>query len=540
MKKHTLLVGFLVLSLVTLSGCSIPRVPSWLLSASSATPVPTVTPAVVSSGPPVGAIAALEGTLEQIYAQVNPSVVNIRVVQTREIEMPALPEIPGFQFPIPVPQGPQVQQGLGSGFVWDGEGHIVTNNHVVEGADKIAVTFYDGTTVPGELVGADADSDLAVVHVDVPAEQLHPVQVADSAQVKVGELVVAIGNPFGLEGTMTVGIVSALGRSLPVESGALQAARYTIPDIIQTDAPINPGNSGGVLLDDGGRVVGVTAAIESPVRASAGIGFAIPSAILRKIVPVLIEEGHYDHPWVGISGTSLTPDLAEAMGLEANQRGGLVIDVVPDSPADQAGLQGSDRQVEIEGETVRVGGDVIVTVDSQPVREFDDLITYLDRHTEVGQTLTLTALRENQEQTVEVTLAARPNSEERQGQPEARAGRGAYLGIVGLTVTPEIAEAMDLPADQEGVLVEQVQQSSPADEAGLRGSYKPVIVNGQQMLVGGDVITALQDQPVNGMEDLQVRLRQAEPGQKATLIVLREGKEVQVNVTLGEQSTGRP
>ncbi len=264
MKRNTLLVGILVLSLVALSGCSIPRVPSRLLSASPATPVPTVAPVAVSSGPSVEAIAALEGTLEQIYEQVNSSVVNIRVVQTREIEMPTLPEIPGFQFQFPVPQGPQVQQGLGSGFVWDGEGHIITNNHVVEGADKITVTFYDGTTVPGELVGADADSDLAVVQVDVPAEQLHPVQMADSAQVKVGELVVAIGNPFGLEGTMTVGIVSALGRSLPVESGALQGARYSIPDIIQTDAPINPGNSGGVLLDDAGRVVGVTAAIESP------------------------------------------------------------------------------------------------------------------------------------------------------------------------------------------------------------------------------------------------------------------------------------
>jgi serine protease Do len=540
MKKNALLAGILVLFMVVLSGCSIPQVPNLLLSASSATPVPTVTPAVVSPGPSVGAIAALEGTLEQIYEQVNPSVVNVRVVQTQEIEVPAVPEIPGFQFPFPVPQGPQVQQGLGSGFVWDEDGHIITNNHVVDGADKITITFYDGTTVPGEVVGADADSDLAVVQADVPAEQLHPVQVADSAQVKVGELVVAIGNPFGLEGTMTVGIVSALGRSLPVESGALQGARYTIPDIIQTDAPINPGNSGGVLVDDAGRVVGVTAAIESPTRASAGIGFAIPSAIVRKVVPVLIDSGHYDHPWVGISGTSLTPELAGAMGLEANQRGGLVLDVVPDSPADQAGLRGSDRQVEVDGQTVRVGGDLVVAVDGQPVREFDDLIAYLARDAEVGQTLTLTVLRGNREQAVGVTLAARPTSDTERGQQQERTSRGAYLGIVGLSLTPDIAEALDLPADQEGVLVEQVQQGSPADEAGLRGSYKPVTINGQQMLVGGDVVTALDGQPVNGMEDLQALLRQVEPGQKATLTVLREGKKVRVNVALGEQPASRP
>jgi S1-C subfamily serine protease len=475
--------------------------------------------------------------LEQIYEQVNPSVVNIRVVQTREIDMPALPEIPGFQFQFPEPQSPQVQQGLGSGFVWDGEGHIITNNHVVEGADKIAVTFYDGTTIPGELVGADADSDLAVVQVDVPAEQLHPVQVADSAQVKVGELVVAIGNPFGLEGTMTVGIVSALGRSLPVESGALQGVRYTIPDIIQTDAPINPGNSGGVLLDDAGRVVGVTAAIESPTRASAGIGFAIPSAILQKVVPVLITTGRYDHPWIGISGTSLVPELAEAMGLEANQRGGLVIDVVPDSSADQAGLQGSDRQVEVDGQMVRIGGDVIVEVDGQPVREFDDLIAYLARHTEVGQRLTLTVLRGDQEQAVEITLAARPSSEEGEVQPEASAGHGAYLGIVGLTVSPEIADAMNLAADQEGVLVEQVQQGSPADEAELRGSYKPVTIQGQQMLVGGDVITSLDRQMLTGIESLLSVLQQCEPGQEVTLTLLRDGRDIRVDVTLGERPT---
>ncbi|MCD6290130.1 MAG: trypsin-like peptidase domain-containing protein, partial [Anaerolineae bacterium] len=183
----------------------------------------------------------MEGTLERIYAQVNPSVVNIGIVQKRKVMVPIIPEIPGFPFWGPgVPKTPReyYRRGLGSGFVWDKQGHIVTNNHVVAGADKITVTFHDGTTVPGKVVGTDPDSDLAVVKVDVPADQLHPVQIADSTQVKVGQLAIAIGNPFGLQGTMTQGIVSALGRLLPVGEGGSQGPRYTIPDVIQTDAPI--------------------------------------------------------------------------------------------------------------------------------------------------------------------------------------------------------------------------------------------------------------------------------------------------------------
>ena len=217
----------------------------------------------------------------------------------------------GFPF-FNLPQGQQPQQqyqsALGSGFVWDQNGDIVTNNHVVSGADKIEVTFSDGTIVPATLVGADPDSDLAVIKVDVPADKLHPVQLGDSSAVKVGQLAIAIGNPFGLEGTMTTGIISAVGRSLPANDNSTQS--YTIPDVIQTDAPINPGNSGGVLVDVQGQVLGVTSAIESPVRASAGVGFAIPSAIVNNVVPALIKDGKYVHSWLGISGTTLVPDLA--------------------------------------------------------------------------------------------------------------------------------------------------------------------------------------------------------------------------------------
>jgi S1-C subfamily serine protease len=207
---------------------------------------------------------------------------------------------------------------------------------------------------------------------------------------------------------MTVGIISALGRSLPAGTANAQEPTYTIPDIIQTDTPINPGNSGGVLLDDQGRVIGVTAAIESPVQASSGIGFAIPSAIVQQVVPALITTGHYAHSWLGISGTSLTPELAQAMNLTSDQRGALVVDVAPGSPAAKAGLRGSDRQVTIAGEQARDGGDVIVAVNGQPVQGFDDLVAYLARNTTVGQTITLTVLRQGKEETRSVTLAARP------------------------------------------------------------------------------------------------------------------------------------
>jgi serine protease Do len=215
-------------------------------------------------------------------------------------------------------------------------------------------------------VATDPESDPAVAQVDLPADRLRPVQLADSTQVKVGQLATAFGNPFGLQSTMTVGFVSALGRVLPVDPDGEHGPSYTLADILQTDAPLNPGNSGGVLVDDAGRVIGVTSAIASPAGASAGIGFAIPSAVVQKVVPALIQTGHYEHPWLGVSGTSLTPELATAMGLTPEQRGALVVHVVPGGPADRAGLRGSDRQVTIEDEQVRPGGDVIVALDGAP------------------------------------------------------------------------------------------------------------------------------------------------------------------------------
>jgi serine protease Do len=392
--------------------------------------------------------------------------------------------------------------------------------------------------VPGTVVGTDPDSDLAVVKVELSADQMHPVHLADSSQVKVGQLAVAIGNPFGLENTMTVGFVSALARSLPAESESIEGPSYTIPDIIQTDAPINPGNSGGVLVDDEGQVIGVTAAIASPVRASAGVGFAIPTAIVQKVVPVLIEKGRYAHPWLGISGTSLDPDLAQAMKLKADQHGALVVDVTPDGPADKAGLRGGDQSITVDGEERRVGGDVIVAMNGQPIENFDDLVTYLVHSTEVGEKVTLTVLRDGREQQMEVTLGERPSSvQEARPTTAETAAEGAWLGITGMTLSPEVAQAMSLSQDQQGVLVEEVVNGSPADKAGLRGSYKPVTIEGQRLLVGGDVIVAWDDQPVAQMEELRALTGEANAGQEVTLTVLREGEQTQVPVTLEARPT---
>jgi len=345
-----------------------------------------------TASPTTGLTAAadIEATLESVYAQTNQSVVNIQVLLPATLSTPA-------------------GAALGSGFVWDAQGNLVTNNHVVDGASRISVTFYDGTTVEASLVGADADSDLAVVKVDTNAIPLQPVMMGDSTQLKVGQLAIAIGNPFGLQGTMTVGFVSGLGRLLPANENAT-GATYNIPDIIQTDAAINPGNSGGVLLDDTGKVIGVTSSIATTSGTSAGVGFAIPSAIVQQVVPALIKTGHYDHPYLGVSVISLDPDLSTAMNLPPNQRGALVATVTTGSPADKAGLQASNTQVTINDQQVSVGGDVIIAYNSQTVKSSDDLVTFLARSGVVGQAITLTLLRGGKQIQVQVILGVRPAS----------------------------------------------------------------------------------------------------------------------------------
>ncbi|OGN92269.1 MAG: hypothetical protein A2Y88_12535 [Chloroflexi bacterium RBG_13_48_10] len=357
-------------------------------------------------------LAAYEDALSNVYETVSPQVVNIMVTSEANLSdlqnIPGLEDIPGFQ-DIPESQIPDFTQGVGSGFIWDTDGNIVTNNHVVDSATDIQVTFSDGTTLPATVVGTDPYSDLAVIKVDAAAEQLKPVTMGDSTQVKVGEIAIAIGNPYGLEGTMTVGNVSALGRNLPSSrTDQNSGATYSIPLVIQTDASVNPGNSGGVLVNDQGEVIGVTSAIESSSGSSAGIGFAIPAEIVVKVVPSLISNGKYDHPYLGISGLSMTPDIAEAMDLPADTRGALVQQVSSDGPSDKAGLQPSTTTVTINGTEGTVGGDVITAIDGQPIKNMSDIIAYLAIHTQVGQSVNLTILRDGQTQNIEVTLGSRP------------------------------------------------------------------------------------------------------------------------------------
>ncbi|OGO34875.1 MAG: hypothetical protein A2W35_20685 [Chloroflexi bacterium RBG_16_57_11] len=511
----------------------------------------------VPSGEAASLLAAYEGVLENVYTQVNPSVVNIRVLVSSPaggsfsipglpFEFPDLPQMPqdpeapeGSQPELP--DMPEFGQGLGSGFVWDSQGHIVTNNHVVESAEKIEVTFADGSVFEAKLVGADPDSDLAVIKVDRPADELIPLQLANSADVRVGQLAIAIGNPYGLEGTMTAGIISAIGRTMPVEMGLTSRGSYSIPDIIQTDAPINPGNSGGVLVDDQGQVIGVTFAIESASGANAGIGFVIPSAIVERVVPVLINNGKYEHPYLGISGGTLVPAMAEAMDLKSDQRGVLVRDVVPNGPADKAGVVASNRPVTIEGSETMVGGDVIIAMNDQTIKSMDELISYLSSDTEVGQTLTLTVLRAGEQMDLRVTLEARPKQQaasETTGQQEqTQQPARAWLGIRGMTLIPAISDAMNLDNDQEGVLVIDVETGSPADEAGLKGSLERATVEGQPVMIGGDVIVAYNGESLTSMEDLLAQLKQSEPGRTATLTVLRGGESLDLTVVLGERAS---
>ncbi|NPV66638.1 MAG: trypsin-like serine protease [Anaerolineae bacterium] len=326
----------------------------------------------------------LETRFVDLYRQANGSVVSIQVV-----------EEDGF--------------GQGSGFVYDTAGHIVTNHHVAGEAVQISVVFANGTRASAELVGSDPDSDLAVIKVDpADAPTLKPLPLGDSDALQVGQMVVAIGNPFGLSGTMTTGIVSALGRSLPAQSTDLEGGSFTTPDIIQTDAAINPGNSGGPLLNLAGEMVGVNTAIRSSTSQNSGIGFAVPSGLVARVVPALIRDGSYKYPWLGIAGRTLDSATAEAMGLGRGQTGILVASISRNSPAQRAGLRGNDREVTLEGQTVGIGGDVIVSVDGQPLAEFDDLVHYLVTQASVGQTIRLGILRDGQTIEVPVTLAARP------------------------------------------------------------------------------------------------------------------------------------
>jgi S1-C subfamily serine protease len=359
--------------------------------AALSTPAPVPVLVATPTPLPEEAIAEVDtedSLLANLYQRVNPAVVYIEVLVSQA--------------------GTLVPLGSGSGFIIDAEGYIVTNNHVVEEADAVQVTLFDGSVVSAQVVGRDPYSDLAVIQVDVSPERLAPLELGDSSTLQVGQRVVAIGNPFGLEGTMTVGIISALGRTLPAQ--VIQSSgHFSNPEIIQTDAAINPGNSGGPLLDTRGQVVGVNTAIRSATGVNSGIGFAVPVNTVRRIVPHLIEEGVYHYPYLGIiSDNRFTlAKLAGPLGLPVTH-GVLVSEVQAGTAAAQAGLRGGDRDVEIMGTTTRVGGDIIIAIDGYELHTFDDLTAYLVRETEVGQTIVLTIIRDGERLEIPVTLGERP------------------------------------------------------------------------------------------------------------------------------------
>ena len=291
--------------------------------------------------------------------------------------------------------------GMGSGFVYSDEGYVITNQHVVQDAQKVMITFLDGEAYIGNVVGSDRDLDIAVVKVEPTNTYLQPIKIGDSSELKVGEKIAAIGNPFGLSGSMTAGIVSQMGRLLPQETG------YSIPDVIQTDAAINPGNSGGPLINMKGEVVGINTAIQSATGEFSGIGFAVPSNTVKKVVPVLIENGEFKHPWMGISGTDVDPELAEVRELKSS-KGFLVVSVIEGSPAETAGLLGVTETEERDGREFALDGDIILSIDGETVRKISDILVHLQREKSVGDEMILSVNRNGEMLELTMILEERP------------------------------------------------------------------------------------------------------------------------------------
>ena len=391
--------------------------------AGTAGEVPTSTPAAVIGtpvpAPPVAeelsqAFDEEDALLTTLYQDRSPAVVAIRVLgQAPDEDILQFPPARPDRTPEPGDEGaPEGQPGIGpiaegSGFLIDGKGHIVTNNHVIEGAESIEVTFTEGSTIEATVVGSDFDSDLAVLKVDRIPDNVRPLQLGNSDEVKVGQRAVAIGNPFGLETTLTVGVVSARGRTMAVRE--TEGGRISLGDVIQTDAAINPGNSGGPLFNSSGEVIGVNTAIRSDTGTFMGVSFAVPSNVVKKVTSSLIEKGVYEHPYLGISmaNAPITDAVAEELDLPVNH-GVMVTAVSGDGPAGKAGLRGSEETVIVRGAQFTVGGDIIVRIDDEIVNTADDIIGYLVTHTVVGQTVVLTVYRDGAEMKIPVVLGARP------------------------------------------------------------------------------------------------------------------------------------
>ncbi len=397
--RFNIIVIVVVVLFVVSTSCSLsPAVLGNPTHTSEPTPRPTRTPSPPQAIPTIfGEERILAADLAGLYKLVSPGVVTIWRFDT-----------------LGPSQDPNLPTGQGSGFVINYDGHIVTNQHVVDGANEIEVNFSSGLKAWAELVGSDSDSDLAVLKVDVAQEALVPLPLADSDQVRVGDFVVAIGNPFGLSGTMTVGIVSALDRTLASQNIAPGGGIFTSGDIIQTDAAINPGNSGGPLLNLRGEVIGVNQAIRTESfsivgeSVNSGVGFAIPVNTVQQVVTSIIEYGSYRYPYLGIAMMSeelWNLKIIEALGLPPNAAGVYITEVTPGGPAEQAGLRGGNRRTTVG---VDAGGDLIIALDGHPIRRNGDLLSYLINNTQVDQVVTLTILRDGEEIDISLTIGARP------------------------------------------------------------------------------------------------------------------------------------
>jgi S1-C subfamily serine protease len=445
---------------------------------------------------------------------------------------------------------------LGSGFVYDKNGHVITNYHVVDGTtdNKVYVTFLDGQSYEAEVVGADPYSDLAVIKLlnlnDDVKNKLAPLALGNSSSLRVGERVVAVGNPFGLSGSLTEGIVSGLGRLMPANSdqspptppdlpfpfppfngptlqNKTENPSFSIPDIIQTDAAINPGNSGGPLLNLKGQVIGINTAIFSNTGAYSGIGFAIPSNFLIKIIPSLIKEGFYKHPYIGVNGFDITPEIAKLLNY-SNTTGFLVVNVTDNSPAQIAGIQGGNKTYQIEGRPVQLGGDIITKIDNRTVKKVDDILSYLENYKKIGDNVTITVLKggdENAIKVLNVKLTERPEIRIRSLTPS--------LGIIGLDVNSQIAKLMNLTRT-DGFLITGIIDKSPAFNASLRGGYILSEINGRPVQLGGDIITKIDNRTVKNQQDIKDYLSNKKIGDSITLTVLRDGKMITKTVFLDD------